>query len=123
VLDLDWERIGLVYMGLHVFGWVYNWFVAWSARRLGPNHAWVADEVVVGSLVVLLLLIPLIGVVAVTVALGGFAAAGLPMWYGERARFAARARAQDREIEQQVNDLLDQIDNGDSKAATRRSRQ
>lgn len=103
---LNWIHLGIVLVWLHLFGWVYNALVNWAEKRLGPNHPWVADEVVVGNLVVLLSLLPVLGLESVLIIFVAFAAAGLPMWYGERVRFARRVQERDQEMGRHIEQVL-----------------
>ena len=78
-----------IYVLLALFGWVYNYVIAWLEDR-GYDDGFTADYVSIGVLATLLLLSPLTGAKTFLISLGGFVASGFPMWLGSALRYAQR---------------------------------
>lgn len=78
--------IAIVYLSLLVFGLSYDWIVGQIERSSYAKFVNTALLVIIGTIVTLAAAIPLIGVKNAVLALGAFAASGLPMAAGSYIR-------------------------------------
>lgn len=75
----------IICLVLFIFGIAYNYLVGWL-ERTGHDRGYTAYLVIAGTLVTLLLAIPIIGFFAFLIVLACFAFSGLPMVIGSSAR-------------------------------------
>jgi hypothetical protein len=93
----DWTDVGLIYIGLMVFGYVYNRLIQWTVRkRFLEGFTWLA--VLVGVLVTLGGLALLVDWKFSLLALGAFASSGLPMVAGSLLRYVQARHHEQEEL-------------------------
>ena len=100
-IRLDFGHLLAVFLGLIIFGTIYNQVVAWlEARKFAEGYM---GFIVAGGVIITLLGVAIVSLPASLIALVAFFASGIPMILGSVFRYARRR-------EQAQLDLISKVD-------------
>ena len=87
-IRLDFGHLLAVFLGLIIFGTIYNQVVAWlEARKFAEGYM---GFIVAGGVMITLLGVAIVSIQAALIALVAFFASGIPMILGSVIRYARR---------------------------------